>query len=115
MSDRDPVDPDEDIRRYARVAVPGNLHATLKDAKGREQEVAVTDISAGGAGLVVDGQFGNSDFVELHMDGFGNVPSRVKRQFAKGIGVEFEISEKERDAMKEELLAFRKTVAAKKF
>ena len=49
------------------------------------------------------------------MDGFGKVPVKVKRQFAEGIGVEFDINEKEREAMKEELLAFRKSVVAKKF
>jgi hypothetical protein len=105
----------DETRRYDRIAVPGNYQATLKDQQGREQKVGVTDISAGGAGLVVDGQFGNSSFVELHMDGFGRVPAKVKRQFAEGIGVEFDLNEKEREAMKEELLAFRKSVAAKKF
>lgn len=115
MSDIDSNDPGDDIRRYDRIAVPGNFQATLKDEKGREREVGVTDISAGGAGLVVDGQFANSEFIELHMDGFGKVPGKVKRQFAEGIGVEFDISEKEREAMKDELLAFRKTVAAKTF
>ena len=64
---------------------------------------------------MVDGQFANNEFIELHMDGFGKVPVKVKRQFAEGIGVEFDINEKEREAMKEELLAFRKSVVAKKF
>ena len=115
VSDEDENDPVDDIRRYDRIVVPGNFQATLKDDKGNEQKVDVTDISAGGAGLVVDEQFGNSTFVELHMDGFGKVPAQVKRQFAEGIGVEFDISEKEREAMQEELLAFRKTLAAKTF
>jgi len=107
--------PGDDVRKYDRVAVPGNYQAILKDQQGREQKASVTDISAGGAGLVVDGQFANNEFIELHMDDFGKVPVKVKRQFAEGIGVEFDINEKEREAMKEELLAFRKSVVAKKF
>ncbi|NQV83288.1 MAG: PilZ domain-containing protein [Rhodospirillales bacterium] len=105
----------DNTRRYPREMVPRNLRATITDENGQKQEAAISDISAGGAGLVVDGLFGNSAFVELHMDGIGTIPSRVARQFAQGIGVEFEISEKEREAMKDELLAFRKTVSAHEF
>ncbi|MBT3304932.1 MAG: PilZ domain-containing protein [Alphaproteobacteria bacterium] len=105
----------DNARRYPREMVPGNLRATIKDENGHEQEAAVADISVGGAGLVVDGLFGNSAFVELHMDGVGTIPGRVARQFAQGIGVEFDISEKEREAMKEELLAFRKAVSSETY
>jgi hypothetical protein len=104
---------DEDTRRYPRIVAPGNVRATIRDADGHEHEVGVADISAGGAGLVVDGAFGNSDFVNLHMEGVGDIPARVARRFAEGIGIEFQISEKEREAMKDELLAFRKAAAGK--
>ena len=105
----------DDTRRYPRVAVPGSYRATIRGEDGLERDAAVTDISAGGAGLIVDGLFGNSAFVELHMEGVGDFPARVAREFAQGIGIEFQISEKERNAMKDELLAFRKTVAAREF
>ena len=52
--------PGDDVRKYDRVAVPGNYQAILKDQQGHEQKASVTDISAGGAGLVVDGQFANN-------------------------------------------------------
>ncbi|MBC8338147.1 MAG: PilZ domain-containing protein [Rhodospirillales bacterium] len=106
---------DEDIRRYPRTLIPGNLPATVKDEGGREQAVEITDISAGGAGLVVDGTFANNAFIELHMDKFGDLQGRVVRKFLDGVGVEFSTSESEREAMDEELRAFRKTVAQKKF
>jgi len=115
VSDGNSGDPDEGIRRYARFLVPGNLPVKITGEDGREQDAAVTDISAGGAGLIVDGLFGNNDFVEIHMDGFGGLPGRVARKFAQGIGVEFDISENQREAIEEDLRAFRKTVSGETY
>ncbi len=102
-------------RRHARTELPKNTRAVLRNADGSEQDVDVLDISAGGAGLLVADTFENDAFVELHMEGIGSIKARVKRDFVEGIGVEFDLAGPEREKMEEELLAFRKAVASKKF
>ncbi len=103
--------PTGDKRRHERLAVRENFKATITGADGVEQDVRVMDISAGGAGLVVEGSFQNDAFVELHMEGYGKIPARVKREFMEGIGVEFELEGPQKDDMEEELKKFRLTVA----
>ena len=102
-------------RRHARKELPKNTRAVLRSADGSEQDVDVLDISAGGAGLLVSDTFENNAFVELHMEGLGKLPARVRRDFVEGIGIEFDLGEKEKKEMEEELLAFRKAVAREKF
>jgi len=102
-------------RHHARMELPKNTRAVLRNADGSEQGVEVLDISAGGAGLLVDGTFENNAFVELHMEGIGSIKARVARDFVKGVGVEFDLAEPEKAEMEEELRAFRKTVAQGKF
>ena len=102
-------------RRHARTELPKNTRAVLKNADGSEQDVNVLDISAGGAGLLIDDTFENDAFVELHMEGLGSIKARVTRDFIEGIGVEFDLTGPERKKMEEELLAFRKAVASEKF
>ena len=48
------------------------------------------DVSPGGAGLTVNEPIDNNAFVELHMEGMVTVPGRVARNFARGIGIEFD-------------------------
>jgi len=98
-------------RRHDRMELPKNTRAVLRNADGTEMDVGVHDISAGGAGLLVDGTFENNAFVELHMEGIGSVKGRVARGFVEGIGVEFDLAEAEKEKMDAELRAFRKTVA----
>lgn len=107
--------PATDNRRHARMGMPKNTRATLQGPDGSTHDVGVQDISSGGAGLLVDGVFENASFVELHMEGLGSIKAHVARDFAGGIGVEFELSEKERLEKEEEIRAFRKTVAQGKF
>ena len=102
-------------RRHARTELPPNTRAVLRKADGSEQGVDVLDISVGGAGLLVDDTFENNAFVELHMEGIGSIKASVTRDFVEGIGVEFDLAGPERKKMEEELRAFRKAVAEKKF
>ncbi len=102
-------------RRHARMELPKNTRAVLRNADGSEQDVDVLDISAGGAGLLVSDTFENNAFVELHMEGLGSIKARVRRDFVEGIGVEFELTALEHKKMEDELLAFRKAIAREKF
>ena len=107
--------PPADQRRYQRTEVPEHVKATIIGEDGVEHDVTIKDLSGGGAGLIVDGSFENDDFVELHMEGYGKIPARVKREFVEGIGVEFELGEPEKNDMEEELKKFRLAVARKKY
>ncbi len=107
--------PSGDQRRHERLEMPEHVKATIIGEDGVEQIATITDISAGGAGLAVDGPFENDAFVELHMEGYGKIPARVKREFVKGIGVEFQLGEPEKNDMEEELKKFRLSVAQKKY
>ncbi len=102
-------------RRHPRETVPETVRVTITGEDGEKTEGTVMDISPGGAGLNVNKPIGNDAFVELHMEGLGTIPGRVARNFASGIGVEFDLSEREQKDMEEELIKFRKTVARKKF
>jgi len=104
-----------DFRRYPRHELGQEVPATIRDENGNEHHVTVQDISAGGAGLVVDGSFDNDSFVELHMEGVGKITAKVARDFVTGIGVEFQLEDSERMKMDEELRNFRKTVARKDY
>ncbi len=95
-------------RRNERLTVEEKLRAVITAEDGTTTEAFVQDISAGGAALVVGPNFFNETFVDLHMEGIGRVNARVARKFQQGIGVEFNINEKERQAMQEELKKFRK-------
>ena len=103
--------PSGDQRRHERLEMPEHVKATIIGEDGVEQDVRVMDISAGGAGLAVEGSFENDAFVELHMEGYGRIPARVKREFVEGIGVEFELGGPEKNDMEEELKKFRLAVA----
>ena len=109
------LEPALNNRRHARMNMPKNTRATLRGYDGTMHDVDVQDISAGGAGLVVDGTFENASFVELHMEGMDGIKARVARDFAEGIGVEFDLSERKKKDMEEALRSFRKTVARGKF
>jgi len=104
-----------DLRRYPRLTVEEKLRAVLTGPDGTETEAVVSDISAGGAGLIVGANFHNETFVDLHMEGFGRVSARVARKFVQGIGVEFNLNEKERAEIKEELIKFRKAGGRQKY
>lgn len=106
-----PGGPPTDQRRYQRTEVPEHLKATIIGEDGVEHDVTVKDLSGGGAGLIVDGSFENDDFVELHMEGYGKIPARVRREFIKGIGVEFELDGPGKEDMDEELKKFRLAAA----
>jgi hypothetical protein len=107
--------PATDHRRYDRMVLPKSTRARLKDEDGTIHEVEVQDISAGGAGLLVDGVFDNDSFVEMHMEGLGDIKARVARNFIEGIGIEFDLSEPERNVVEAELRAFRNTIAREEF
>jgi hypothetical protein len=106
--------PTTDQHRHARTNLPGNFRAALKGEDGTTYEVGVQDISAD-ARLLVDGVFENASFVELHMEGLGRINAHVARDFAGGIGVEFDLSGRHKKEMEAELKAFRKTVASGNF
>ena len=105
--------PTTDQRRHARTNLPGNFRAALKGEDGTTYEVGFQDISA--AGLLVDGVFENASFVGLHLEGLGSIKAQVARDFAGGIGGEFDLSGRHKKEMEAELKAFRKTVASGNF
>ena len=107
--------PTTDQHRHARTNLPGTFRAALKGEDGTTYEVGVQNISATGAALLVDGVFENASFVELHMEGLGSINAHVARDFAGGIGVEFDLSGRHKKEMEAELKAFRKTVASGNF
>ena len=85
------------VMGQVRAAVRASAQWGLSPAKLMESvDAVVRDISAGGAGLIVSGTFHNEAFVDLHMEGFGRVSARIARKFVQGIGVEFNLNEKER-------------------
>jgi len=108
MADRDDDFQGTEHRRHQRLTVEEKLRAVITKADGTKTEAVVQDISAGGAGLVVGANFHNETFVDLHMEGIGKVNARVARQFAQGIGVEFNVNEKARAEVKKELIKFRR-------
>jgi hypothetical protein len=108
MSEVDGEGKATDLRRHPRLPVEGDFRATVTDAAGVKTDVHIRDISASGAGLIVDGAFENDSFVELHMERFGKVQGRVARKFIEGIGMEFNLDEADKDRFKKELIAFRK-------
>ena len=95
-------------RRHERTSVGGKFRATVTDSTGAKTEAVVLDVSAGGAGLNVQGAFQNDAFVDLHMGTFGTVSGRVARKFVEGIGVEFNMDDAEKKRFNEALIAFRK-------
>ena len=107
--------PATDRRRYVRMVLPKSTRARIKDEDGTVHEVVVQDLSAGGAGLLVDGVFVNESFVEVHMEGLGDIKARVARNFIEGIGIEFDLSEPKRDVVEAELRVFRDTVSNQDF
>ena len=115
MTGRNGRDKITDVRRYPRQGMPENVRVTITGEGGKKTEGMVMDISPGGAGLRVDQPIDNNAFVELHMEGMRTVPGRVARNFASGIGVEFDLGEGERKDMEKELIKFRIAVARKKF
>jgi hypothetical protein len=102
-------------RRHPRYTVEEKLRAVLTAEDGTTTEAEVRDVSAGGAALLVGTNFYNETFVDLHMEGFGKVNARVARQFREGIGVQFNIGEKDRAAIQEALAQFRKAGGRGKF
>ncbi len=115
MTGRKGGDKITDVRRYPRQRLAENVRVTITGEGGEKTEGMIMDISPGGAGLSVNKPIDNNAFVELHLEGLGTVPGRVARNFASGIGVEFDLSERERKDMEEELIKFRKAVARKEY
>jgi hypothetical protein len=116
MAGEEDKDKPPEQRRHERVPLPENFRATIKGEDGVEREVTVKDLSDGGAGLGVEGNFENDSFVELHMEGHGTIPGRVVRKFVEGIGVEFDFDDARVSKDKEEeLRKFRLAVARKEF
>jgi len=68
-------------------------------AGGREHAGRIQDISRGGASLLLNSSIGNDAFVDLHVEGVGRIPSQVVRQFDRGVGVEFDLSDEAREIM----------------
>ncbi len=59
-------------------------------AEGSEIHGTVQDISRGGASLLLNSPLENDAFIQLHVEGVGQVPSKVVRQFEQGVGVQFD-------------------------
>ena len=95
--------------------MPKNVRVTITGEDGEKTEGMIMDVSPGGAGLSVNKPIDNNAFVELHMEGMVTVPVQVARNFARDIGIEFDLREQERKDMEEELIKFRKAVARKKY
>lgn len=108
MPDHDDNYQGPEHRRHQRLSVEDKLRAVITNTDGTKTVAEVHDISEGGAALIVGTNFYNETFVDLHMESIGKVNARVARQFREGIGVEFNLSERERAAVKEELMKFRK-------
>ena len=95
--------------------MPKNARVTITGEDSGKTEGMIMDVSPGGAGLSVNEPIDNNAFVELHMEGMVTVPVQVARNFARDIGIEFDLREQERKDMEEELIKFRKAVARKKY
>lgn len=98
-------------RRHQRFNLPTNTRAFVRDAKGNDHPVRVNDLSGGGAGLAIETPFDNHAFIELHMVGMEPVSGKVRRKLTEGMGVEFDLSDKEKKDMEDEIRKFRLAVA----
>ena len=103
--------PRPDQRRHQRYDLPADTRAIVRDAYGNEHEVGVSDLSGGGAGLLMETPFDNHAFIELHMVGMAPVSGKVRRSYEEGMGVEFDLGDKEKKDMEEEIRKFRLAVA----
>lgn len=94
-------------RRYPRTEISRPFRAAIPDSdtelKGRTR-----DVSASGAALVSELNVPNDTFVELHMEGVGDVSARVVRSFEGGFAVAFELDDEERAALEAAIEKFRK-------
>ena len=100
----EPVNKPDEKRRHSRHPYGKPFRAVVGD---EVHEGTVEDISAGGAALLTNANLGNDVFIELHVDGVGELPSRVVRQFDQGVGVLFDTAAAE-PAAEEEKPAARK-------
>ena len=87
---------DRSRRNHARYAYDKGVRVV---AGGREHAGRVQDISRGGAALLLNSSLDNTAFVDLHVEGFGRIPSQVVRKFDNGVGVEFDLSDEAREVM----------------
>jgi len=98
-------------RRHARYQLDMPVHAVTD---GGEQRVTVRDISLSGAAIATDkALFTNDDFVELQVEGHGNISGRVVRQFQGGYAMAFDEDSAEKRELAEEIEKFR-AMAGKK-
>lgn len=110
------IDRAQHARRHQRYVVRKPVRAKTA---GRELQGEIKDISAGGAALLVDTHLENEQFVELHLEGLGvedlgPLSAQVVRVYEKGFAVRFNLDDKEKERLAEELAKFRKTVARKR-
>ncbi|MDP6572239.1 MAG: PilZ domain-containing protein [Rhodospirillales bacterium] len=65
-----------------------------------EVEAELLDISGSGAALQSNVLLDNNTFVELHIEGVGNMEGRVARSYEGGFAVKFEVSAEQRGRLK---------------
>jgi len=79
--------------RDDRYAYPKRAKARTGD---REAEGRVKDISVSGVALLIQTSVENGQFVELHIEGVGQVSGHVARVYEDGLAVQFDADAEKR-------------------
>lgn len=102
------IDRAQDARRHQRYPLRKKVRAKTA---GREFQGEVKDISGSGAALTADINLENNQFVELHVEHLDPLPGHIVRTYEKGFAVKFDIPDKDKQELAEELEKFRRRVS----
>ena len=81
--------------RDPRFAFKGEKSAQMEAEDGSLVEAVVRDISVTGVALNVETPYDNGAFVQVHIEGFGQVKGSVVRAYEGGVAVQFETRQDE--------------------
>lgn len=75
---------------------------TRVELDGAEHEGRILNVSAGGAGIMLDVQLPDNTRLAVEIENVGMIPGKVVRQLNEGIAIKFELSkEKEQTFIKQ--------------
>lgn len=66
---------------------------TRVELDGTQHQGRILNVSAGGAGIMLDVQLPDNTRLAVEIENIGMIPARVVRQLSEGIAVKFELSE----------------------
>jgi PilZ domain-containing protein len=81
---------DDNRRKHRRVLVS---QPTRVELDGQEHKGRILNVSAGGAGIMLDVQLKDNSRVAVEIESVGMIPAKVVRQLNEGVAVKFELSE----------------------